>query len=226
MSPESLSITISINRLVRMLWLTVGVLLGMHVLLNLVHYRFTELPWLVRQIFDVDEEDSFPTWYSASTLLLTAFVLWLKTSSARGPADAWRWHWRGLAVGFVFLSIDEIAGIHETLNSLIDYSWAIPGGIIATLVGLAYLPFLARLERSTAIQFIIGGGIFVGGAVGVELYTEPFQANDELNTLAYNLWNALEEGMEMGGVLIFLRALLLSMKTDPLARTIELKLTD
>jgi len=226
MYPESSQITLSINRLIRMLWLTVGVLLGMHVLLNLVHYRFTELPWLVRQIFDVDEEDSFPTWYSASALLLTAFVLWVKTSGVRGPADSWRWHWRGLAVGFVFLSIDEIAGIHETLNSVMTISWAVPGGIIVAALGMFYLPFLAKLERSTAIQFIIGGAIFVGGAVGVELYTERYQANDELNTLAYNLWNALEEGMEMGGVVIFLRALLLSMITDPPARTIELKLTD
>jgi len=42
----------------------------------------------------------------------------------------------------------------------------------------------------------------------VELATEPFAENDALDTLAYNLSTALEEGMEMGGVLIFLKALL------------------
>ncbi|MDP3517506.1 MAG: hypothetical protein Q8S94_10110, partial [Pseudohongiella sp.] len=52
------------------------------------------------------------------------------------------------------------------------------------------------------------GALFVGGAIGVELYTEPYLHNDELNTLAYNLWTPVEEGLEMYGVILYLHALL------------------
>lgn len=102
--------------------------------------------------------------------------------------------------------------MHETLNSLIEISWAIPGGIVAAFVGGVYLHFLFQIDRRTAFQFVIGGAVFVGGAVGVELGTDSYADNKQLDTLAYNLWTAVEEGMEMVGVLIFLKALLLWMK--------------
>ncbi len=210
----------------RVLWITVGVLLSFHVILSLVHYQMHELPWLVRQIFDVDEEDSFPTWYSAIALFITSAVLWINARAHRQSNSPLRLHWYGLALGFLFLSVDEIAGMHETLNSEIEMSWAIPGGIVALLVGVAYLSFLTKLPRHTAVWFVVGGAVFIGGAVGVELFTEPYLENDELDSLGYYLWNGLEEGMEMAGVLIFLRALLQSMKGHAPSLPLAFTLTD
>ncbi len=218
--------SISIGRLMRGLWIIVGALIGIHVGLSFIHYQLHELPWHLRQIFDVDEEDSFPTWYSAMALFLTSGVLWVNARIQRQAQSPLRWHWSGLALGFLFLSIDEIAGMHETLNSVIEISWAIPGAVVAAMIGGAYLTFLAQIPRRTAVQFIIGGAIFVGGAVGVELFTEPYLDNDELDTLAYYLWTAVEEAMEMGGVLIFLSALLKSMKGQATALSLPFKLTD
>ncbi len=198
--------------------------MGIHIALNIIHYQLHELPWLIRQIFDVDEEDSFPTWYSASALLLTSGCLWVKARSSGRKQDSLVWHWYGLAIGFLLLSVDEIAGVHETFNSVIEISWAIPGGILALFLAGVYLMFLLQIERRLAVQFILGGALFVGGAVGVELLTEPYLENDELNTLPYNLWTAVEEGMEMGGVLVFLRALLYSMKGDASATEVQITL--
>ncbi|MGA1199095.1 MAG: hypothetical protein ACO36I_21595, partial [Candidatus Latescibacterota bacterium] len=56
--------------------------------------------------------------------------------------------------------------------------------------------------------FVISGAIFVGGAVGVEMSTDWYEDADLLNTLAYNLWTAVEEGMEMGSIVLFIHALL------------------
>ena len=56
--------------------------------------------------------------------------------------------WYLLSVGSLLLSIDEIAGIHETLNSIDmmgDMSWTIPGAIVAGLAGLYFVPFLLNL---------------------------------------------------------------------------------
>jgi len=207
-SPTPLTIALQRDVLLKWLWRIVIGLLVIHSVLTIIHYTVHELPWLLRQIFDVDEEDTLPTWYSAVSLFLTAQVIWLQARAARLDGDRLTPYWYGLAVGFAVLSLDEIAGFHETINSLTPFSWAIPGAIVAALVGGAYLHFLLSIPRWLAWRFFIGGAIFVGGAVGVELATEPFAENDALDTLAYNLSTALEEGMEMGGVLIFLKALL------------------
>lgn len=218
--------TLSIGRLMTLLWWLVAALVGLHVLLTVVHFQLVELPWYLRQIFDVDEEDSFPTWYSAFALGLTAVVLWGQARRQHAVASPWRWHWSGLALGFLVLSIDEIAGMHESLNSMTEHSWAVPGTIVVALVGGIYLSFLVQLERRTAVWFAIAGALYVGGAVGVEYYTEPYLENDALNTLAYNLWTAVEEGMEMGGVLLFLSALLRHMKGGAASLPVEIRLVD
>ncbi|MBW7896513.1 MAG: hypothetical protein H3C27_15505 [Opitutaceae bacterium] len=218
--------TLGIRRLMKWLWLVMAGLVGIHVLLTVVHFQMVELPWYLRQIFDVDEEDSFPTWFSAFGLLLTSVVLWVQARRQHTAASPWRWHWSGLALGFLVLSIDEIAGMHETLNSVIEQSWAVPGVIVVALMGGIYLSFLAQLDRRTAVWFAIAGALYVGGAVGVEYYTEPYLKNDALNTLAYNLWTAVEEGMEMAGVLLFLSALLRHMKAGAAALPLEFKLVD
>lgn len=197
-------ININLNRLLMGLWFVAVALVSIHILLNLIHYVVTDLPWLLRQIFDVDEEDSFPTWFSAFLLLLTSVSLWVNGAAETSTDPILAERWRVLGVGFLLLSVDEIAGMHETLNTLIDISWTVPAGILALAVGLYFVPFLLKIERRYAIRFVIAGAIYLGGALGVEVLTDPYLENDELNTLAYNMWTAVEEAMEMTGVLIFL----------------------
>jgi len=105
-------------------------------------------------------------------------------------------------------------------------SWTIPGGIVALLVGVAYFSFPAKLPRRTPVWFAIGGAVFVGGAVGAELFTEPYLAHDELDSLGYYLRNGVEEGMEMAGGLIFLRTVLQSMKGHAPSLPLTFTLTD
>ena len=111
-------------------------------------------------------------------------------------------------MGFLFLSLDEVAGIHETINSLIDMSWAVPGGIAAVCIGLAFVPFMRHLPLWVGILFLISGVLYIGGAVGMEMVGVPIDAD----TLSYNLVTAVEEGMEMAGVLLFLSSLLRYMQ--------------
>ncbi len=184
------------------------VLLSVHIVLQLWHYRWHEVPWPLRQLFDVDEEDSIPTWYSASALLLASALLFLISQRKRADRDPWIRYWYGLSLTLTALSLDEIAGFHEALNTMADSSWAIPGGIAAAIFGLAYLRFLRHLPARTRWLFVLSGCVFLGGAVGVEMSTDWYEDQELLNTLAYNLWTAVEEGMEMGGVVLFIYALL------------------
>jgi hypothetical protein len=200
-------IDIQIESVVKALAMLCASLITVHVVLTFIHYEISELPWLVRELFDVDEEESIPTWFSSAILLLASLTLLYFYHVKKMIQDKYQYAWLGLALGFLFMSVDEVAGFHETVNSVISYSWAILGLIVATVIFGIYSRFLWSLPASIAARFILAGAIFVGGAVGVELATEPYLYNDELDTLGYNLWTAVEEAMEMGGVIYFLSVL-------------------
>ena len=197
--------SISQRFLVILLSILALALLLCHAALTIYHYQVSELPWLPwRQLFDVDEENNLPTWFSEFLLLTTAVLLWLCADKKRRDKDPSVDHWYTLTIGFLLLAMDEIAGFHETINSLIDPTWAIGGGLLALGIGIGFIPFLRRLPKRTAILFVVAGAIYVGGAVGVEIIGEPLDSD----TMTYNLLTVLEEGMEMFGVIFFMYVLL------------------
>ncbi|MCF6298518.1 MAG: hypothetical protein L3J01_01410 [Thiomicrorhabdus sp.] len=186
-----------------------AILLSIHVVFTIIHYSFQELPWLLRQLFHVDEENNLPTWYSGFLLLATSTLLWFFALTQRANEEPWFRHWLVLAVGFLLMSIDEVAGIHETINSIIEISWAIPGGMLVLLLILAFVPFLLQLPRRTAKLFILAGTVYLTGAVVLEIIAIPMSDD----TLTYDLLVAVEEGLEMLGVILFLHTLLTYMRS-------------
>lgn len=159
-------------------------------------------------------EGNLPTWYaSALPLLLAASLAEL---ARREPGE--RGHWRLLALGFVYISIDESVGLHELLGGLFEtrgllyFGWVIPAAAIVLLVGLAFLGFLRRLDRATARRFVLAGGLYVTGAVLFELplgwWTEQYGADGP----GYALLDWCEETLEFTGLTLFARALLARLR--------------
>ena len=161
--------------------------------------------------FDLDEEESFGTWFNSGLLLIAAVLLIQQARILRAQAAAWHRWWLILGIGFCVLSMDEIAGMHEWLNSMLgDTPWTVIGAPIFALVALAYMPFLWHHRWRTGLLFLLAGAIYGGGAVGVEHFTDS-----EVNSLHYNMWTALEEGMEMLGVIILIYTVLDHMRGTP-----------
>lgn len=203
------SFVLAPKRLLVGLALAAFFLLGVHSMLTVYHYQIEEVSWLPwRQLFDVDEENNLPTWFSGAILALAAGCLWLCARHKRQVRDRSVNQWYVLTFGFLFMSVDEVAGLHESLNSTIQSSWVIPGGIVAFLVGLSFIPFLWNLPSRTRNYFIVAGALYVGGAIGVEIIGAPMDAD----TMLYNLTTVAEEGLEMFGVILFLIALLSYMR--------------
>jgi len=174
-------------------------------------------------MFDLDTEQGFGTWFSAGILLI-ASILTLSVSARRSMReDAWNLWWWILGAWLMFLSIDEVAGIHESLNSEESFRaiwglWTTAGLAIVVVLGIGFLPFMWRLPRRTRWWFVAASLVYFGGALGVERYTLRFERLNQLNTLPYDLWNGLEESMEMGGVIMYLYALLRYMADDKTGR--------
>jgi hypothetical protein len=161
--------------------------------------------------FDLDEEESFGTWFSSGLLLLAALLFVQQARVLRAQGEAWHRWWLILGIGFCVLSVDEIAGMHEWTNSMMDDTpWTVIGFPIFGLVALVYLPFLWHYRWRTGLLFLLAGGIYGGGALGVEHFTDS-----EVNSLHYNMWTALEEGMEMLGVIVLIYTLLDHVRGTP-----------
>lgn len=116
-------------------------------------------------IFYFNKEGNIPTVYSSLAILIAAAFLWL---ISRLPNEKKSKHyWRFLALVFVFLSLDELLSIHETLTDdtrqflgsnatgFFHFAWIIPYLILCVILASTLFRFLSMLPHGTRYLFII-----------------------------------------------------------------------
>lgn len=167
--------------------------------------------------FDLGHEPSVPAWFSSGVLLFDAAMLLLIGAAARKAGEPFAWHWLGLGFVFVALSVDEAALFHEMVDTALGsvlqtdgfllFPWVLAGGGFAALVGLVYLRFLLWLPRRFALLFVASGALYVGGAVGMELFSANAIDRYGLASTAHAITQTIEEGMEMAGAILFFHSL-------------------
>lgn len=169
-------------------------------------------------LFDLNGEANIPTFFSSFLLSIAAYLLWL--ISRAEPRR--RRHWGALALGILLMAMDEIAQIHENLNTpaqaltgkiatgTFRNSWIIFGLFFAVMMLLVFRRFLARLPANSRLRFNWAGLIYLSGSIGMESTNGPVLETWG-DSLAFNLTLAFEESLEMAGVLLLIRALILHL---------------
>lgn len=169
-------------------------------------------------LFSVNLEESIPTWYSTILLFVAAVLLAFIALAKFREFDGYRWHWSGLAVGFIYLSIDEGAGIHELFvdplqqafnpSGFFAFSWQIIAIPVVLVVMLLYARFIVQLPTRTRVWLIISGGLYLGGALIVEgISANQWDINNGIS-MVYLSIATIEELFEMLGVVLFIYTLL------------------
>jgi len=168
-------------------------------------------------LFNLEMETNVPTAWSSFLLLTAALVSLLIAKLKIDPASN-RKYWIGLVVIFVYLSLDEFMSLHERsmevtretfdTSGLLYYAWVIPMGIFVLTVALLYSRFVFSMDKKTRLLFILSGGIFVIGAIGLELFEGAINEQGGYLNLTYMVLVTVEETLEMLGVCIFIYALL------------------
>ncbi len=137
------------------------------------------------RLFDVGEERSIPTWFESMQFMLCSVLLAVVAVYKRQRSERYRLHWGVLSLILLYMSLDEVATIHETMGAelqrllhyltgftpggAISYFWVVPGALFVLVVGLAYLRFLFDLPRDTRRWFVFAGAVFLLGALGLEM---------------------------------------------------------
>ena len=113
-----------------------------------------------------------------------------------------------------FMSLDEIAGMHETFNTVTDFAWTIPAGFGVIAMILIYWKFLVALPQPMQSRILVAGATFLLGALVVEHLADYYIEAYTMKNFGYNMLTVFEESLEMMGVVLFIRALLLSFVKD------------
>jgi hypothetical protein len=169
-------------------------------------------------LFELDREANIPTFYQSVTILLCAGLLAGITIAKKKAGTREYLYWAGLALIFLFLSVDETAGIHERLinplrnalhtSGILFFAWVIPYGILLIVMMAFYFRFLFSLPVRSRYWIIFAGILYIAGALGGELLGGFWAGLHGQENLTYTLITTGEESLEMVGILAFIYALM------------------
>lgn len=152
--------------------------------------------------FNLDSELNLPAWWSSSLLVATALVcvgLWLTGSRMQRPSI----QWLAIGFGFLLLSAEEIAAIHEDVGVAVGGGadnvsvWPLVYAPIAAVFIWMMLRAVRDLPRPIAL-LAVGGLLSYIGVLVLEVLSLSAESN--LTILA-------EENLEMLGTALMFAAL-------------------
>lgn len=173
------------------------------------------------KLFSVDLELNVPSFFSSLLLLFASALLGVITVVRHKERAADVLHWASLSAGFLFLAFDETISVHERLIEpvrailgeanlgILYFAWVVPAIVMIVALSAFFLRFLLNLPREVAFWFLVAATLYLGAAVGLELaegkHVEVFGKDNFL----YQALATTEETLEMVGIVVFIRVLLL-----------------
>ena len=171
-------------------------------------------------LFYLDNERNIPAYFSVLLMLFAALllvVIAVLSGKQRAPHVL---KWAILSFGFLLMAFDEAFSAHErlvvpvrTLLGNSDYgvfyfAWVIPGMALVLALALFFRKFLLHLPARTSLRFIMAATIYIGGTIGLELIGGRHAELHSTQNLTYSMIVAIEESLEMAGLIVFIWALL------------------
>lgn len=168
--------------------------------------------------FDMDAENTVPTFISSMNLLIAAGLLgFIAYIIKRRDGKHWK-QWSIMGIIFFILALDETSSFHEGVASRFNvmvggmsgtthYAWAILGSVLILGFLVYFSRFIFSLPASTRNRFVMSGVIFLGGAIGVEALGGYISTLTGYDSMFYHMSVVAEESMEMLGIYLFIWSL-------------------
>ena len=170
---------------------------------------------------NLDEEFNLTAIYSGLLLYASSFLLKEIAVSSQGGK---RRDWMLLSKVFLFLAFDEVFQVHELfvipglrqyLHPSLASIWVIPYGILFALFSFKFIPFFLSLRNQVSVLSLISGGVYVSGAIVFEALNSWLVRTGQISrsSFYYEFISGFEELFEMVGIIIFLYALMLELRS-------------
>ena len=168
---------------------------------------------------DLNREGNLPTMYSAGLLLCAATLALVLAWMTRRPS------WMVATAALLATVVDEIVQIHEwvahqvadllDIDGFRNYSWTLLALVSLAIVGWPLLRFLRSLSSPARTYAIAAIGIYLSGAVGLEIVGGLIDAaTDDGNPASLRAVIQFEELAEMIGASLMSVALAQLIVTD------------
>ena len=184
------------------------------------------------QLFNLDEEMNFPTYFSSFLLLNSAVLFLLIAVTKKKLKDRFSNNWYALSIIFLFMSMDETLMLHEQFSAPIRsglhtagffyFAWLVPAAIFLILFLIFNIKFLLKLSYKYQILFIISGAIYLTGAFLMEMIGGKFLSFYGQNNLGYAIVTTIEETLEITGIILLIYILLSYIKNELPSLTLKL----
>ena len=213
--PDGTTLYINPKKVFIVLMSVMVLLVLVSIFLNLLSVLDIPVYKVTRRIFGLSRERNIPTLFSSVILLGSSMLLGYIAYLTRLTGGRYSLFWAILSLGFLYLSVDETAYIHETLSE--DRAgWVFVAAPFVILFFLFYIRFFLHLPRSTKLYFLFAGLLFIGGAFFLEYIGSWRRSIVDENSIAqtYLVFTTVEESFEMLGIILFIYALLLYLRDN------------
>lgn len=225
----SMTIAFSTRALQRALWAGAAVVILLGILRELYVAGFgTDGPLRDLRHVSLNAEHCLGAWFGSTQMLVASLLCAIHAACARSAPNSaqgeapWPryvpFFWGLLAVVMLALSIDEAVSFHETLitilksageiSPLFHFGWVLVAAPLVVAFAVLSLPFLAALPRGVALRIMLGGAIFVSGALVFEMVDGAILVAYGEASWQYVTGFVLEDALEMAGMNVFIGALL------------------
>lgn len=215
------------RRIVTALGVTIALLAIAHLMSQVSKhlFGFAGVYGLV-DLFDMDVEANVPTYFAGMQLLGCSLVLAVIGMARSRAGDPFARHWKVLGLMLLLFSVDEIVSVHELsirlgwefapgiAQGIFYWIWVLPASVLVAVVSVSYARFVfSYLPAHTRNCTVLGAGLFVGGALGVEMLEARHVQREGMENFAMGIYVLLEETLEKIGILVFLAGALEFLRT-------------
>ena len=183
------------------------------------------------RVFNIDQEANIPTWFTAGVAFYLAMMASIIASAVKSQGKS-AWAWRGIALMSIYISMDELAGFHELaidpirdnweISPWLYQSWIIPAMALVVLISIIYSRFVWKLPMYFKFYLLLGGLIYLTGAIGVESIGGFVLTTQGLNDWYVQLAH-IEEFLEMMGLIIILYSMVEYARRELKSMTVLLR---
>lgn len=173
---------------------------------------------LLNHKFYLDGETNIPTWFNTALLLGISGLFWAIAIVRMSEREKYRFHWAGLAVLFLLMSVDELSVLHEMLiqpmrawlglGGWFYFGWVIPGAVLVGVLALAYLRFYLHLDPGFKGLFLGSLVLYFLGAIGGEMLSGRVASAIGQKNFTYGVFASVEESVELVGASLLIYTLL------------------